>query len=122
MARTRDWRAYKKLIVAVVGAVVMTGYQFLDDNALTGNEKIQVASAAVGAFLVWQTANGPKGRVWNYAKATAFGVTALLATLMTTLPNGVTTTQEVVALAISFLTGAGVLAARNDSDTVEYRD
>lgn len=115
MAGIRNWRAYKKLFAAVVGAGVMTAYQYLDDDRLVGTEQIQVAAAIVAAFLVWQTANGPKGRFWHYAKASAYGVTALLATLMTTLPAGLAT-QEKWALVISFLTGAGVLGLRNSPE------
>lgn len=94
----------------------MTATQFLDDNVLTGTEKVQVASAVVAAFLVWLTANGPKGTIWYYAKTLAYGSTALLATLLTTLPDGITT-QEKLALAIAFLTGAGVLGVRNEPET-----
>lgn len=116
MANVNRFRAYAKFLVAVGGAAVMTAYQFLDDNALTGTEKTQVASVAVAAFLVWLTANGPKGTVWAYAKTLAYGSTALLGTLLTVLPDGIST-QEKVALAIAFLTGAGVLGVRNEPET-----
>lgn len=103
---------FKKLYAAIAGAVIMAAYGFYDDQILTGNEKIQIVSAAVGAFLVWVTANGPVGSFWRYAKAAAYGVTAVLATLMTTLPGGLTN-QEWIALLIAFGTGAGILSLKN---------
>lgn len=104
---------FKTLWVAVLGAAAMTAYGFLDDQHLTNVETVQVVSAAVGAFLVWLTTNGPEGTAWRHAKALAYGASAVLATLVTTLPNGVTTAREVVALVIAFATGAGVLSLRN---------
>lgn len=109
---------FNKLWAAIAGAVVMAAYGFYDDQILTGDEKIQLVSAAVGAFLVWQTTNGPVGKLWYYAKALAYGVTAVLAALMTTLPNGLTN-QEWITLAIAFLAGAGVLGLRNKPEPVK---
>lgn len=98
---------YNKLLVSVAGAMIMLAYQYFDDAHLTNVEWVQVLSAGVAAFLVWLTANGPKGTFWNYAKTAAFGVTALLATLLTVLPDGMNS-HDWFTLAISLLTGLGV--------------
>lgn len=107
-----DLGRFKKLYVGIAGALLMAAYGFYDDQILTGNEKIQIVSAGVGAFLVWITANGPVGTFWRYAKAAAYGVTAVLAALMTTLPDGLTN-QEKITLLIAFGTGAGILSLKN---------
>lgn len=118
MPRIKNWRAYKKLLWSVVGGVVLTVQQYYADGNLSGNDWIQVGSAAVGAYLVWQTAEGPTGTLWSRAKAVAYGLTAVLANLYAVLPGGLTG-QEKLALAISFLTGAGILAASNDPEPVK---
>lgn len=110
-----DLGRFKKLYAAIASAVIMAAYGFYDDQILTGNEKIQIVSAAVAAFLVWITANGPEGTFWRYAKAAAYGATAVLATLLTTAPGGVHG-REWIALAISFGTGAGILSLRNNPE------
>jgi hypothetical protein len=100
---------YGKLIAAIFGAVIMYLYQATSEpGPLDVYDWIQTGSAAVGAFLVWIVANGPKGSAWHYAKTIALGVTAVLATLIVTLPNGVTA-HEAIELLISFATGVGVL-------------
>lgn len=106
---------FSKLYAAIAGAVVMTAYGFYDDQILTDVEKIRILSAAVGAFLVWITANGPVGTFWRYAKTVAYGVTAVLALLVTSLPGGLDN-QEKVALGIAFLAGIGVLSLKNDPE------
>lgn len=106
---------FSKLYAAIAGAVAMAAYGFYDDQILTDIEKIQILSAAVGAFLVWITANGPVGTFWRYAKTVAYGVTAVLALLVTSLPGGLDN-QEKVALGIAFLAGIGVLSLKNDPE------
>lgn len=100
---------YGKLIAAIFGAVILYLYEATTGDAkLDVYDVIQVASAAVGAFLVWLQANGPTGSAWHYAKTIAYGVTAVLATLLVTLPGGLTG-HEAIELVIVFVTGAGVL-------------
>lgn len=106
---------FNKLYAAIAGAVAMAAYGFYDDQILTDVEKIQILSAAVGAFLVWITANGPVGTFWRYAKTVAYGVSAVLALLVTSLPSGLDN-QEKVALGIAFLAGIGVLSLKNDPE------
>lgn len=118
MPRIKNWRAYRKLIWAVVGGVVLTAQQYYVDGILSGDDWLRVGSAAVGAFLVWHTSEGPVGVLWQRAKAVAYGLTAVLAVAYTTLPGGLTTPEK-VALAVAFLTGAGVLGAKNDPEPVE---
>lgn len=110
-----DLGRFNKLYVAVAGAVAMAAYGFYDDQTLSDVEKIQVLSAGVGAFLVWITANGPVGTFWRYAKTVAYGVSAVLALLVTSLPDGLTN-QEKVALVIAFATGAGILSLKNNPE------
>lgn len=112
MSGFKDLGRFKKLYAAVAGAAVMTAYGFYDDQTLSGIEQIQVLNAAVAAFLVWITANGPVGTFWRYAKSMAYGVVAVLALLVTSLPGGLDN-QEKVALGIAFLTGIGVLSLKN---------
>jgi hypothetical protein len=101
---------YWKLAVAIAGAVIMALYQATTgDDRLDLAEKIMVVSAGVGAFLVWLTANGPVGTAWRYAKAIAYGVTAVLATLLLVVADQKIVAHEWWELAIAFGTGAGVL-------------
>lgn len=109
---------YKKVIVAVIGGALLTLQQLYVDGDLSGNDWIQVGSAAVGAYLVWQTTEGPKGSWWSRAKAVAYGLTAVLGNLYVALPGGLSG-QEKLALVITFLTGMGVLALKNDPEPVE---
>lgn len=118
MPRVRDWSAYRKLLVAVVGAVLLAVQQFYVDGDLSGNDWIQVGSAAVGAYLVWQTVEGPRGTLWSRAKAVAYGLTAVLANVGAAVPGGLSG-QEKLALLITFLTGAGVLALKNKPEPVK---
>ena len=100
---------YGKLIAATFGAVIMYLYQATSEpGPLDVYDWIQVGSAAVGAFLVWLQANGPVGTAWHYAKTIAYGATAVLATLLTALPDGLTA-HEAIELVIVFATGVGVL-------------
>lgn len=118
MPRIKNWRVYRKLLVAVVGGALLAAQQYYADGSLSGNDWLQVGSAAVGAFLVWHTSEGPVGAFWTRAKAVAYGLTAVLANLYVVLPGGLAG-QEKLALLITFLTGAGVLAAKNDPEPVE---
>jgi hypothetical protein len=103
---------FSKLWVALFGAAILTVAEVIQDDVFTwGDDGIKVASAIVGAFLVWLTANGPVGTGWHYAKSIAYGVSAVLAMLALTLTGGINT-REWVELAIVFLTAAGVLAVR----------
>lgn len=111
-------KRFKKLGAAVVGAVLMTAYGYWGDQSFTTYEIIQTVSAGVGAFLVWLTANGPAGSAWEYAKTLAYGVSAVLATLLTTLPGGLSG-QDKIALVIAFGTTTGVLSLRNDPEPVK---
>lgn len=109
---------FNKLWAAIAGAVAMAAYGFLEDNHLTNIEYVQTLAAAVGAYLVWQTVNGPAGTFWYYAKGVAYGLSAVLTALVTTLPDGLTV-QDKVSLAIAFLSGTGVLALRNKPEPVK---
>lgn len=118
MPRIKNWRVYRQLLVAVGGGVLLALQQYYVDGTLSGNDWIQVGSAAIGAYLVWQTAEGPTGTFWSRAKAVAYGLTAVLANLYVVLPGGLAG-QEKLALLITFLTGAGVLVAKNNPKPVE---
>lgn len=107
---------YKKLFVAVFGAMIMLAYTMYTDSVITDLEWVQIASAGVGAYLVWLTANGPVGSFWRYSKTIAYGLTALLTTLYVTLPDGVTS-YEWFTIAIAVLTALGILATPNAPET-----
>lgn len=111
-----NWLGYKKLLVAVIGAAVMAAYGYFDDSIITNLEWVQIASAGVGAYLVWLTANGPVGSFWRYSKTIAYSLTAVLAVLYTTLPDGLTS-NEWFTIAIAGLTALGILATPNAPET-----
>lgn len=100
---------YKKLIVAVVGALVMAAYTYFDDDYISTLEWVQVVGTGVGAFLVWLTANGQPGTGWAYAKTAAYAASAGVASLLVTMNDGDFSQHDLFTLAIAVLTGAGVL-------------
>lgn len=101
----------KQLWVAVVGSVVMFAYSlFADDGGLSNQDWLKIANMLVGAYLVWQTTNGPVGSgAWQYAKTIALGSQALLVGVLSALSGGGITSTEWFQIAIAVLTAAGVL-------------
>lgn len=106
------YEPYKKFAVAIIGALVLAGFQFFDDNLITNLEWIQILIAGVGAALVYITMNGPIGTFWRYAKTTAYTLSAVLGTLLTVLPDGMSP-NDWYSLVIVGLTALGILGARN---------
>lgn len=109
---------YNKLYMAIFGAVVMLGYQLSQSGPLGTTQYIQLAGAGVGAFLVWMTANGPRGTLWGYAKAIALVLSAGIPTLVTVLPSGLNA-HEIFTLLISGLTALGVYSASGPASPPE---
>lgn len=112
---------YKKFAVAIFGALVLTGYSLFTDGNISGLEWVEIGAAGVGSALVWITANGPIGTFWRYAKVTSYTLSAVLATLYITLPDGLTG-YELATLAISALTALGILGARNEPEAIAVRE
>lgn len=104
---------YRKAIVAVFGAVLMTLYSALgNDQHIGAEEAINIGIAAFTALQVFITANLPTGGVWAYAKtitAVALGVLNLLVSEWT----GGIDSAEAVNLVIAAATALGVFGVAN---------
>jgi hypothetical protein len=105
---TGKW--YAQLWAAIGGTVVMFAFSlFNDEDGLTSLDGVKIANMAVGAYLVWQTTNGPIGSgLWQYAKTVAMGTQAGLVLLVSFWTDGISGT-EWVQIGIAVLTAAGVL-------------
>lgn len=101
--------SYLKLIVALVGAVVMSVASFATDNTVTTEEWIQVAIAGATALGVWAAANVPQ---FTWAKTFVVVVLAVLNLLVSYITDGIST-AEWLNLAVAALTAAGVYATPN---------
>ena len=114
---------FGQLWTAIAGTVVMFAYNlFADDNSLSTMDWIKIANMAVGAYLVWQTTNGPVGSgLWQYAKTAAMGAQALLIALLGFLPDGLSGT-EVWQIVIAVATAIGVLVAPGSRLTPQASD
>jgi hypothetical protein len=107
---------YRSLAFAVVAAVLVAGQSYLPDG-LTSAEKVQIAVAAVSAFLVWLAPNVDVP-YWSQIKATAQGVMAVLAGLAGYLAAGQTMAGALwVNLALMGLAAAGIVVLPNAPET-----
>lgn len=101
--------SYIKLLVALVGAVVMSVASFYTDGQFTAEEGVQVAIAGATAAGVWAAANVP-GLTW--AKTFVAVLLAVLTLLVSYITDGVST-SEWLNLGVAALTAAGVYALPN---------
>lgn len=110
--------SYLKLIVALVGAVVMSVASFATDNHVSTDEWIQVAIAGATALGVWAAANVPQ---FTWAKTFVAVLLAVLNLLVSYITDGIST-SEWLNLAVAALTAAGVYAVANrQPDGVQVR-
>lgn len=107
------YNLYKKAIVGAAGVVlsaVLTA--FLGDGHLDFGELVNIVILACGAVSVGIAANVPGAK---YTKAVLAGVAAAATVVLSVASGGITVT-EYGQIAVSFLTAAGVLKAKNICD------
>lgn len=110
--------SYLKLLVALLGAAVMSVASFATDNTVSTEEWVQVAIAIATAAGVWAAANVPTLTWAKTFVAVALGVLNLLVSYIT---DGIST-SEWLNLAVAALTAAGVYAVANRApDGVQLR-
>lgn len=97
----------KKLLVALLGAVIYGVQTALSDGHLSPEEIIGIVALALGAFGTWLV---PNTTVLTAAKAWVNGLLAGIAVLVVAIPGGIDG-SEWFTIAIAVLTTAGVLAA-----------
>lgn len=100
---------YLKLLIALLGAVVMSVASFATDNTVSTEEWIQVTIAGATALGVWAAANVP---TFTWAKTFVAVVLAVLNLLVAYITDGIST-AEWLNLAVAALTAAGVYALPN---------
>jgi hypothetical protein len=105
--------AYRKALVAVIGAVLMLVHSgLINDQHLTPEEWINVGIGGFTALQVYMTSNLHADGVWRYAKtltAVALGVLNLLVSQWT----GGLDSAEIVNLLIAAATALGVYQVTN---------
>jgi hypothetical protein len=100
---------YRKLLLAIVGAVVLALQAAFTDGSMSTAEWVTVVAAALAAFGTWLMPNTDllaTAKTWVNALVLGAGVIVPL------LADGLTQ-QEIWTAVIAVLTAAGVLAVRN---------
>lgn len=97
-------RAYGKPIVAVLGAVLLTVYNLLDDNHISAVEWVTIAIALANAILTYLVPLTPE---WPWMKTVVNVVLSALNVLVIVIVGGLTQ-QEILEIVIAVLTPLGV--------------
>lgn len=100
-------RTYGKAIVATLAAVLMTVYDFVDDQHIDSVEWVKIAIAfaiAVQTYLVPLTAE------WPWMKTILAAILSGLQVLVIVIVGGLTQ-QEIIELVIAIATPLGIGAA-----------
>jgi len=100
-------RSYGKALLAVVGAIVVALYNFLNDNTVSVTEMIAIIIAGVTAISVYMVPLTPE---WPWMKTAIGVVLVVLNALVIIIVDGVTQ-QEIWELVIVALTAAGISMA-----------
>ena len=103
---------YGKALVSIIAAVLLTLYNFLNDNTITSEEWVQICVAFTVAINVYLVPLTPE---WPWMKTAIAAVTSLLNALIIVIVGGLTP-QEILTLIIAILTPLGVAMAPAVSD------
>lgn len=108
----------KKLIGPIVGTILMAVLTVFQeaaaDNAITGQEWVQVILGALMAFNVWATANLPG---YEKMKTRVAAAIVVFGALYTYIIGGVST-AEAINMAVLFLAAVGVAVIKQPVTTV----
>lgn len=99
-------KLWMQLLATILAAVLPI---FLANDSMGLVEWINVATLAIGAAVVWNTANV---RGWKYGKAVGSALTSVLVMFISFYTNGLSP-AEVIQLILAFLAPLGVAAIRN---------
>lgn len=108
---------YRKLIVAILGAVVLGLQGAMTDGSMSVAEWVVLGAAILNAFGTWLV---PETELLATAKTWVNGLVLGAGVVVPLLPDGLTQ-QEIWTVAIAVLTGAGVLAAHNHPTDIAGR-
>jgi hypothetical protein len=97
-------RAYGKPIVATIAAVLMTIYDFVDDQRIDQVEWVKIAIAFAIAI---QTYIVPLTLEWPWMKTVVAVILSGLQVLVITIVGGLTQ-QEIIELVLAILTPLGI--------------
>jgi hypothetical protein len=106
-----NWRVYGKLIMELLGAAVMAAivtYQEVVADGVTLSEWIMVVIAVAGVASVWATANISG---FDKAKTLVSAIFVVLNLLVGFLTDNQLTGDEILLLAVQFLSTLGVAGA-----------
>jgi|SRR5689334_6363151 len=97
-------RGFGKAIVAIIAAVLMTVYDFVDDGHLDSVEWVKVAIAFAVAVSVYLVPLTPE---WPWMKTAIAVILSLLNVLVIVIVGGVSQ-QEIIELLIAIVTPLGI--------------
>lgn len=111
---TNPLSPYKRLLMAVVGAVLMALHGYFSDDVLTSGEMMQTMLAGLGVITVYALPDTP---VFRYMKPAAMAAATVLNILIAANNSGEPYDTELwLNVAIQALTVLGILGVKNDPE------